>query len=150
MPLFPNSNPSREPTGSSNERISMIRIGVGIFGAPIAWINQMLLSMPIAAHACYPNQAPLSSPIWQDLPAILMTIGVTCLIIALMSGVSAWNTWREYQRRLIDKEMSVMPKSGHRTRFLIKISLMSSFVFIVAIVFNICAILLVPPCSSWF
>ena len=150
MSLLFNPNPSVEPADSRHGSISMIRIWVGIFGAPVAWINQMLLSMPIAAHACYPFQEPVSLPIWQDLPAILMTIGITCLAIALLSGFSAWSTWREYQRRLAGEELNVMHKSEHRSRFLIKTGLMSSFIFIVAIVFNICAILLVPPCSSWF
>ncbi|MGD0958411.1 MAG: hypothetical protein ABSB19_01250 [Methylomonas sp.] len=150
MHFFSKPHPSIEPDDSGHAPINMFQIWVGIFGAPVAWINQMLLSMPIAAHDCYPFQAPLTSPIRQDLPAILMTIGITCLAIALISGVSAWSTWRQYQHRQTDKGISLINRSEHRTRFLIKTSLMSSFIFIVAIVFNICAIMLVSPCSSWF
>jgi hypothetical protein len=143
-----NLHPSIESAGSRHGRIGMIRIWVGIFGAPVAWVIQMLLSMPIAAHACYPYQAPLSAPIWQGLWGILITIGMACLAIALFSGFSAWNSLREYQRRVSEEGITL--RSEHRSRFLIKTGLMSSCLFIVAIVFNICAVLLAPLCSPWF
>ena len=126
------------------------RLCVGLFGAPAAWLTQFSLSEPLAAHACYPNQAPLSAPIWEGLPAMLITISIVCLAVALLSGFVAWNSWRQFENEPAGEEKSVLELGGNRNRFLIKLSLMSSFIFSVAVIFNIFAVLLVLPCSSWF
>jgi hypothetical protein len=123
---------------------------VGLFGAPAAWLTQFSLSEPLAAHACYPFQAPLSAPIWEGLPAILIAISIACFAAALLSGFVAWTSWRQSERKLPGEEGSAIAAGGTRNRFLIKLSAMSSFIFLVAILFNICAIFLVSPCSSWF
>ncbi|WP_340123384.1 hypothetical protein [Methylobacter svalbardensis] len=119
----------------------MIKIAVGLFGAPVAWITQLFLSEPLAAHACYPYRMPLTAPIWEGLPVILAIISIACFAVALLSGLVAWTSWRQSDAKSVGE---------NRNRFLVKLSAMSSFIFIVAIIFNICVILLVPPCSSWF
>jgi len=123
---------------------------VGLFGAPAAWIAQVFLSEPLVAHACYPYQAPLSAPIWEGLPAILAAISIACFAAALLSGLVAWASWRQSEPKPAGEGGSAIEACEGRNRFLVKLSLMSSFIFIVAIIFNICAVLLVPPCSSWF
>jgi ABC-type multidrug transport system permease subunit len=128
----------------------MLRIGIGLFGAPVAWLAQFSLSEPLAAHACYPHQAPLSAPVWEGLPAILAAISIACLAAALLSGFVAWTAWRQYEHKLPGEEGSVNAADRSRDRFLVKLSVMSSFIFLVAILFNICAIFLVSPCNSWF
>jgi len=131
-----NHDPSLEPSG----RMSTMRIGIGLFGAPAAWIAQVFLSEPLAAYACYPYRMPLSAPIWERLPVMLATIGIACFTVALLSGLVAWTSWRQFNAK---------PVGGNRNRFLVKLGAMSSFIFIVATLFNMCAILLVQPCSAW-
>ena len=205
MNLSHNHDPSLEAPVPRRGRVSTIRIAVGLFGAPAAWLAQFSLSEPLAAHACYPYQAPLSAPIWQGLPAILAAISIACFAAALLSGFVAWTSWLQSERKPAGEGRSVIKDSvdlssskpspagegwvrgnqhrkkslflsphpsllpegegAHalkstvlstieagesRNRFLVKLSLMSSFIFIVAIIFNIFAVLLVPPCSSWF
>jgi hypothetical protein len=150
MNLFHNHDPSLEPPAPRRSRVSMLRTGVGLFGAPAAWLAQFSLSEPLAAHACYPYQAPLSAPIWEGLPVILAAISMACLAAALLSGFVAWTSWRQSERKPAGMGGSGIEAGEGRNRFLVKLSLMSSFIFIVAILFNICAVLLVPPCSSWF
>jgi hypothetical protein len=126
---------------SAHNRVNTKRLWAGLVGAPVAWIAQVFLSEPLAAYACYPYQTPLSVPIWERLPVLLITIGIACLSVALLSGLVAWTLWRQSERE---------PVGEDRNRFLVKLSAMSSFIFTMAIIFNICAILLVSPCSSWF
>ncbi|MGZ8173337.1 MULTISPECIES: hypothetical protein [Methylobacter] len=216
-----NHDPSLEPSG----RMSTMRIGIGLFGAPVAWITQVFLSEPLAAYACYPYRTPLSAPIWERLPVMLATIGIACFTVALLSGLVAWTLWRQYDSKSVGEEGSYINntvnlsntkpspagegwargnqnkgkslfKSPHpslimpdcpvrhpagecksapggfvpegegaqalkstvssvteagegRNRFLVKLGAMSSFIFIVATLFNMCAILLVQPCSAW-
>jgi hypothetical protein len=150
MNRFLNHDLSIEAPEPAHGRGSMIRIWTGIFGAPIAWLAQFSLSEPFAAHACYPYQTPLAAPIWTELPEILTAINIACFAVALLSGFIAWTSWRQYGRKPLVEKGSIIRASEGRNRFLIKLSLMSSFIFIVATLFNICAVLLVTPCSSWF
>jgi hypothetical protein len=142
-------NPSIDPPAQHRGQLSSMRIGVGLFGAPLAWLTQFSLSEPLAAYACYPNQAPLSEPVWTELPVTLAAISIACLAIALISGFIAWTSWRRFAYKPTGEEGSVDEPDKTQHQFLIKLSLMSSFIFTVAIMFNICAILLVSPCSPW-
>ncbi len=150
MNLFHNHDSSVESPAPRRVQPGMLRIGVGLFGAPAAWLVQFSLSEPLAAHACYPYLAPVSAPVWEGLPAILAAISIVCLSAALLSGFVAWTSWRQSEHKLPGEEGSGIAAGGNRNRFLVKLSAMSSFIFLVAIVFNIFAIFLVSPCSSWF
>ncbi|MDD5411798.1 MAG: hypothetical protein PHF31_10365 [Methylobacter sp.] len=145
-----NHDPSITPPAPRRDRLSMIKIAVGLFGAPVAWLTQFSLSEPLAAHACYPYQSPVSAPILEGLPVILAIISFACFAVALLSGLVAWTSWRQFERKLVGKGASIIETGENRNRFLITLSVMSSFIFLVAIIFNICAVFLVPPCSSWF
>lgn len=136
---FPrNLDSSVEP---SRNRVGGMRTAIGLFGAPIAWLAQFSLSEPLAAQACYPNQTPLSAPVWGSLTAMLAAISLACFAAALVSGFIAWRSWRQAEGKAAGE---------NRNRFLAKLSLMSSFIFIVAVIFNSFAVLLVSPCGSWF
>ncbi len=150
MNLFHHSDPSLEHTTPHRAQLSTLRLGVGLFGAPAAWLAQFFLSEPLAAHACYPNQAPLSAPIWEGLPAMLIAISIACLAAALLSGFVAWNSWLQFEDEPAGEEKGVIEPDRSRNRFLLNLSLMSNFIFGIAVIFNICAVLLVSPCSSWF
>lgn len=134
---------NRNPSSAGRSRMSMRRLWLGLFGAPSAWAAQLLLSEPFAAYACYPYQSPLSAPVFAGLPAILATISLVCFAVASLSGFAAWSSWRQFENDRIGRA------GEDRNRFLIKLSLMSSSIFFIAVIFNICAVLLVPPCSPW-
>ena len=134
MNLFHRHDPSLEPPAPHRAQLSTLRIGVGLFGAPAAWLVQFFLSEPLAAHACYPNQAPLSAPIWEGLPAMLIAISIACLAAALLSGFVAWSSWRQFEDRAgWSRNRSAIEPEGSRNRFLINLSLMSSFIFGIAV-----------------
>lgn len=138
MNVLSELDPTKQSTAPPYRGISALKIMVGLFGAPVLWIAQMALSEPLVSYACYPYHKPLSAPIWEGLPAILAAISIACLAGALLSGFVAWTAWRKLE------------VNGGRTRFLVKLGLMSSFLFTVAIIFNSCALLLVPLCGTWF
>jgi uncharacterized iron-regulated membrane protein len=123
-------------------RVSALSLLAALFGAPAAWIAQLSLSEPLAAQACYPYQMPLPEPVWQGLPATLTLISGACLAMALLSSFMAWTLCRQTRAPLLEER-------DDRTRFLAKLSAMSSFIFTMAVLFTACAVLLVSPCSPW-
>ena len=127
------------------------RIWLGIFGAPVVWVIQMSLIEPIAAYACYPHRVPLSAPLWAELPFMLAIISLVCLAGGLFSGYIALDSWRQtgHSLRGALQETQVIEVDEGQTRFLAMLGIMSSFLFIVAILFTSCAVLLVSPCSAW-
>ncbi|MEC4748889.1 hypothetical protein [Methylomicrobium sp. Wu6] len=150
MSPVPEFDPSIAPTDVRRGRFGAMRTLLGLFGAPSAWLAQLMLSEPLVAHACYPYQAPLSKPIWEGLPGVLAAVSLICLVVALLSGFVAWDSWRLIARRPSEAVGFSVESNKNRSRFLVKLSLMSSFIFLIAVVFNACALLFVPLCSSWY
>jgi len=143
------SKPSIEPLLLKQRKEGILRTLVALFGAPTAWMIQLLLSEPLVAHACYPYQIPLSVPIWERLSSLLAAISLLCLAVALLSGFVALTAWRQAEEKSAVGGDDIETKVRRR-RFTGKLGLMSSLIFIVAVIFNICAVLLTPLCSSWF
>ncbi|MGZ5056884.1 MAG: hypothetical protein ACXWE3_00450 [Methylobacter sp.] len=140
MTLSFNRDPSIEAPFSHSGRIGMIWIWLGLFGAPAAWVMQVFFSEPFAAYACFPHRVPLPEPIWAGFSTIMIVISIGCFALALLSGFAVWTSWRRYRKG------SDVKVGEDRNRFLIKLSIFSNFIFTVAIIFNIFAVFLVPPC----
>jgi hypothetical protein len=137
-----------EVSACRQNRLSPVRILLGLFGAPAAWTAQIGLSEPLAAYACYPYRTPLSAPLWEGLPWLLAAINMACIGLALFSGGMGWSAWRQAGRRPVGAGGLPAGSSKERNRFLAMLGLMSSFIFIAAVIFNACALLLVPLCGS--
>jgi hypothetical protein len=137
---------------SGEGRVSTTRTLIGLFGAPVIWVAQMSLSESLAAYACYPHQAPLSAPVWNSLFLILAVISIMCLTGGLLSGFIAWTTWQgvERERKFSRNDKNILDVSEGRRRFLGILGVMSSLIFIIAIIFTGCAVIFVSACSSWF
>ncbi|HVW65563.1 MAG TPA: hypothetical protein VHB01_11160 [Nitrosospira sp.] len=127
----------------------MLRTIVSLFGAPAAWVAQMSLSEPLAAYGCYPHEAPLPAPLWAGLPVILIAISLACLAAGLVSGYVARSLWKQAGTRPAVATGSGSSFDGGQGRFLAMLGQLSSFVFIIAILFTSCAVILVSPCSPW-
>jgi hypothetical protein len=136
----------------SPRRNSLLKVLIALFGAPVAWLAQMSLSEPIAAYTCYPHQVPLSAPLWVELPVILAAISLACLAAGLFSAYVAWIFWRQAGTGMTigqgnDSQGAAI--DGGQNRFLAMIGLMSSSLFVIAILFTCFAVFLVSPCSAW-
>jgi len=107
----------------------------GCVAPPLAWLGQVMLAYGVTAYVCYPADHPVS----------VSTSGLFVLLIAFdlaslaFSLAGAWVSWRIWTR--------VRGGEG-RNRFLALWGLMSSLWFFVAILFNVIASLVVPPCPG--
>ena len=129
--------------------VVMLRM-ISLFGSAAAWVIQMSLIESIAAYACYPHQVPLSAPLWVSLQTILIAISLLSLAAGLISGYIAWALARQLNNRLqIAATSGASTLNGGQDRFLALLGQLSSSIFIIAILFASCAVLLVSPCSAW-
>jgi hypothetical protein len=139
-----------------------LKLLAAIFGAPLAWMAQMSLSEPLAAQVCFPGSRPLTVPAWPSLQMALLAISGACLLAALASALAAWSVWRSTRGEVADGDdigrddgdgkglaMGKTADSGvGRTGFLAVLGLMSSGLFVSAVLFTALAALLVAPCAG--
>jgi len=81
--------------------VSLASLWFGLFGAPAAWALQLISNYALVAHACYPRDTPLASPVFgsvriaaQAISAVLLIAGVAALLLAVRS-------WRRARREAV-------------------------------------------------
>jgi hypothetical protein len=126
-----------------------VRIWAGLIGPPLAWIIQMMSSEGMASHACYPHDAPLAAPLFAHLSAMVIVVDILSLLMGLGCSWITLGEWRNTAKSPgSDGAHSI---EGGRTRrgFLVMLSALSCFIFVISILFTSFAVLLVEPCKSW-
>ena len=126
------------------------RLLASLFGAALVWLAQMSLSEPLAAQACYPHSVPLPAPLWPHLQWLLA--GVT--LAAVAGGIAcAWlavSSWNRVRADPAEQDAGAGGETGEtgdgRTRFLGFMGVMSSALFVAAILITGLAVLIVSPC----
>lgn len=131
------------------ENVGWRRQLIGLFGAPTAWAAQVCGSEILSSYACYPHGAPLSMPLWNWLLWALAAISGICLVAAIVCAAIAWISWQRSRREAAGTAQHAMEIGEGRTRFLALTSVYSSSLFVIAIIFTICALFLVSPCKHW-
>jgi hypothetical protein len=106
----------------------------GAAAAPIAWLGQTMLSYGVTAYGCYPGDHPAIAIGRVTLSATVLAFDIAALLVAATGFAVAWRSWK-----------TVTAHAG-RNRFLAQWGIFSSLCFMLGIVFNILASILVSPC----
>ncbi len=127
---------------------SLVRPLFGIFGAPTAWIVQLVLGYALASYPCMPDDTPYAHlpPSWAgwDRPA-LFAVNILALLIALAAALVSTADWR---RTRSWKEHGPLKARETRVRFLAYCGLLTGWCFVAAIAFNTVDIIGGPSCSG--
>jgi len=107
----------------------------GCVVAPLFWLGQMMLDYGVTAQICYPGDHPLNSAPPGSLSAMLLASGVIAPLACASGAIVSWWIWREGVGK-------------GRDRFLALWGMMSSLWFFGAILFNVFASIMVPPCQG--
>lgn len=107
---------------------------LGICAAPLAWLGHMMLGYGVTAAICYPGDHPVGLASGGPLFAALVAFDLLALAICAAGAFVSWRGWS----RLRAGEGS--------NRFLALGGLMFSLWFFAAILFNVIASVVVPPC----
>lgn len=120
------------------------RIWYGIFAAPVAFGLQEMLDWLISSGAC-PSGAPADVgglPLFTNTRAILWAIGAGAFIAALAAlwvGIDAWRQSRD------PSFLSI--RAHRRTDYLAAAAMLVSAVFLLAILWQVVAVFVLPKCE---
>ena len=144
-PLFPIQTGHPAPHRS---RVGLAALLFGIAAAPLAWNAQVLFSSALSGFACYPHDAPLAAPLWNGSKPLLVVVSLSGIAIAISAGLVAWRSWRLTSKERSGSFHHLLDLGEGRTRFMATVGMLTSALFLIALVFGFSVLCLVPPCGG--
>lgn len=125
-------------------RVGLLALGFGLLGAPLAWNIALLAGTATSGYQCFPRHKPLALPLWAGTRGALLTMCVVALALGVAAALVAWRNWR----RTRDEKSGPAHAGEGRTRFMALCGLLVSGLFLIALLFTLAAIVLVPLCNG--
>jgi hypothetical protein len=138
-------------------RVPLGAIWFGLAGGPVAWSIQTLVSLPVAAHACYPRLTPLSSPAFGGVRGVVFLLGVMAFTVSALAAAVAWRAWsrtRQEQHHSSGvgarhtESVALLETGEGRTRFMALAGVMTSVAFLLMTAAHAATLFLVLPCAG--
>jgi hypothetical protein len=122
---------------------------IGLLVAPFAWLLQMMLAEALAAQTCYPYNHLLGAPLVPWMRPAIIALGTLCLVAG---AIGTWVAWSNL-RRVAPLKLGAL-SGQRRTRaeldwFLTHVAVMTSMLFLFALVTTDVAVAIVSPCRWW-
>jgi len=136
-----------DPVGPAPETrsVKFITLLFGASAAPLFWLGQLMLGYGFTAYVCYPGDHPLpGAGGWMF--SVLLLFDAVALIACAAGGFVSWRAWFYTTHGQAASSHHVMHTGEGRDRFVSMWGMMSSLWFFCAILFNIIASIMVPPC----
>jgi hypothetical protein len=129
-------------------RIGVFALLFGMAAAPLAWDVQLLVSVSLSGHACYPRNTLLRSPLWSGTWPILLVVSMAGIVIAIAGGFVAYRSWLGTLDERPGSAHHLLESGDGRSRFMAMFGMLGSALFLVALVFGAVALYLVPLCGG--
>ena len=128
-------------------RVGRWAIWFAILAAPLAWSINLLVNVPIAAHGCFPQDTPLSLPLWSNMHGVVGIIMLIAIAISVAAGAIAWRNWHIVRSEHEGRSQHLLESGDGRTRFMAMTGMLCSALFLLALLFNGGMLLMVKPCG---
>ncbi len=108
-----------------------------------------LIQYGITAHACFPLNRPRAvvPSNWAGLQPMLLGVAALALVVGGTALLVAWRNLRRTAQEHRGRVDELLEVGEGRTRFLAVWGMLLSGGFLVAIILQILALVLVPPCE---
>ncbi len=128
--------------------VGPLALWFGLCGGAFAWSVLSIVNYSVAAQVCYPRMQPLAAPTIGSgrLTAILLTVAAAAIILSMAAGIVALRNWERTRQEVTGGAHWALDTGEGRTRFMALSSLMTSSVFILAILVHAITIVTVSPC----
>jgi hypothetical protein len=127
--------------------VSFLRLLFGATAAPIFWLGQLMLGFSVTAWACYGGDHP-TAPALAPLHAALAAFDGIAITAAAAGGIVAYASWRSLRGEKPGGHEAALETGEGRARFLALWGIMSSAIFLAAILFTTIATVGVPLCPA--
>jgi hypothetical protein len=141
--------PHREQTG-----LAAVFFGLG--AGPVLWSIHLVANYALASHACYSGAMPHVGPppgagrIW----ITLVVIDVIAALVTAIAGLVSWRLWRATRHETSGQAQSASHHADElfeigegRTHFLALWGMLTSFAFLLTIMFDLIGLFVVPLCG---
>jgi hypothetical protein len=122
----------------------------GLIAGPIAWGLQLVAGYGLSGHACFPGDHPISRIAegwgWMRTACLLLNLAAVGACVA--AGLYSLSLWRATQHEAQGRAREVVDKGEGRTRFSSLCGVLTSFGFLVAVLFDTLVILGAPACRG--
>lgn len=138
------SEPHLPPPSRYRSRVGITILLVALALGPLAWIAQLLIVYAIASHACYPDGAPLLDGARVGFWWVLLVANLAGVGLAVIAGFTSLRNYRVAQGVHDRSEIAIRVEG--RAEFLAGWGGVAGFGFFVAAIFDLIALIAVPPC----
>jgi hypothetical protein len=130
-------------------RVPQWLLFTAIGAGPMLWLAQLLIGFAFSSHLCFPDRPrlpPLSVPAWMD--PLLIAANVVAIALTAVAAVIGWRLLVSTSGEHDDQPGGMVDAGEGRTRFLAIWALVTSGLFLAAIVFNTINLVMLPSCLS--
>jgi hypothetical protein len=125
-------------------RVGLLALAFGVAAAPLAWNIELLVGVALSGHQCYPGYVPQASPSWGGTWWFLLALSLAAIVLGISGALVSWRSWT----RTHDEHPSPAHSGEGRNRFLALCGMLTSGLFLVALLFTLAMVLMVPLCSG--
>lgn len=138
------NEPKLPPPSRYRSRVGITILLVALALGPLAWIAQLVVVYAVTSHACYPDGAPLLDGARVGFWWVLLLINLAGVALAAIAGTTSMRNYRLAQRAPDRSEIATRVEG--RAQFLAGWGGIAGFGFFVAAIFDLVALIAVPPC----
>jgi hypothetical protein len=130
-------------------RISIGPLLLGLFGVPFLWGIRLIANYAMASHFCYPvsfRRYALPDTLGWVWPAMI-GLDVLTILAGLATALVSYRNWRITADESAGPRSPLIDIGEGRTRFLSLWGMLVSALFILAAVFDLIALRILPVCA---
>lgn len=119
----------------------------GLLGGPAAWALHLFANYSLSSRRCFPNAEThiASTPLSLDYRLIMFGVDVIALIVVSLALLASFSVWREATggARFLNESHTVVDRS----RFLSVWGMSCEGLFLLALIFDLLALGILPRCG---
>ena len=131
------------------QRAGLLWLWLGVILAPAFWFALEWLNYGFSSYTCYPGDTPLDvvPTGWNWFRSGMYVFDAVAILVAIAAGYLSWRCWVETRGEKPGGAEAALELGEGRTRFFALWGLMYSGAFLVAIIFETIASIMVPLCG---
>ena len=120
----------------------------GAAAAPLIWMGHLWLSYGLSSRTCFPGDLANAGVSGAGLRDALLVFDAGAIIVSLIGLAVSYRTWRATRAEARGRAEQAIEVGEGRTRFLAIWGMISSSMFLIAVLFAAIASIMVPLCGS--